>query len=121
MLFFIIDIILKKNEKKTINYNKMMVAITLHNIPEGMAVGVLYAGWVQGNALVSFSAAVSLCGADVKYEVYQDPSLVHDFPLFQCDRKEAGDAIRKICSFFWNCIWHEKNVKTIQVYPVQMH
>ena len=38
----------------------MVLAVTLHNIPEGMAVGVLYAGWMQGNKLVSFSAAVSL-------------------------------------------------------------
>lgn len=29
-------------------------------IPEGMAVGVLYAGWMQENSIVSFSAALSL-------------------------------------------------------------
>ena len=52
----------------------------------------------------------------VSFEEYQDPTLVHDFPLFQCDRDETGDAIRKICSFFWHCIWREKNVKTIPVY-----
>lgn len=32
-------------------------AVTLHNIPEGMAVGVVYAGWVSGEAGVSISAA----------------------------------------------------------------
>ena len=38
----------------------MVLAVTLHNIPEGMAVGVLYASWLQGNSLVSFTAALSL-------------------------------------------------------------
>ena len=38
----------------------LILAVVIHNIPEGMAVGVLYAGWLQGNVAVSFSAAVSL-------------------------------------------------------------
>lgn len=38
----------------------LVLAVVIHNIPEGMAVGVLYAGWAQGNALVTLSAAVSL-------------------------------------------------------------
>ena len=38
----------------------LVLAVVIHNIPEGMAVGVLYAGWMQGNALVSFTAALSL-------------------------------------------------------------
>lgn len=38
----------------------LVLAVVIHNIPEGMAVGVLFAGWVQGNNLVTFSAAISL-------------------------------------------------------------
>lgn len=38
----------------------LVLAVVIHNIPEGMAVGVLYAGWLQGNEMVTFSAAVSL-------------------------------------------------------------
>lgn len=38
----------------------LVLAVVIHNIPEGMAVGVLFAGWSQGNNLVSLSAAVSL-------------------------------------------------------------
>ncbi|MDL2311216.1 ZIP family metal transporter [Peptostreptococcaceae bacterium OttesenSCG-928-C18] len=38
----------------------LILAVTLHNIPEGMAVGILYAGYVSGNAAISFSAALSL-------------------------------------------------------------
>lgn len=32
---------------------KMVLAVTLHNIPEGMAVGVVYAGFLSGNAGIS--------------------------------------------------------------------
>ena len=39
---------------------KLIFAVTLHNIPEGMAVGVVYAGWVSGEAGVSISAAFAL-------------------------------------------------------------
>ncbi len=39
---------------------KLILAVTLHNIPEGMAVGVVYAGWLSGEAGVSHSAALIL-------------------------------------------------------------
>lgn len=35
----------------------MLLAVTIHNIPEGMAVGVVYAGYASGNSLISLSAA----------------------------------------------------------------
>lgn len=38
----------------------LMFAVTLHNIPEGMAVGVLYAGYLSGNSGIAFSAALIL-------------------------------------------------------------
>lgn len=47
--------------KSNLKKNTMLVlAVVIHNIPEGMAVGVLYASWVQGNSSVSFTAALSL-------------------------------------------------------------
>ena len=39
---------------------KLILAVTLHNIPEGMAVGVVYAGWISGRVGVSQSAALAL-------------------------------------------------------------
>ena len=39
---------------------KLILAVTLHNIPEGMAVGVVYAGWRAGEAGVSQTAALAL-------------------------------------------------------------
>lgn len=38
----------------------MVLAVVLHNIPEGMAVGILLAGWQSGNAGISLSAALAL-------------------------------------------------------------
>ena len=47
----------KSSLKRT---TKLILAVTLHNIPEGMAVGVVYAGWIAGEAGVSRAAALAL-------------------------------------------------------------
>ena len=47
----------KNNLKRT---TKLILAVTLHNIPEGMAVGVVYAGWLAGGTGVSQAAALAL-------------------------------------------------------------
>ena len=39
---------------------KLILAVTLHNIPEGMAVGVVYANLVAGSSLVSTAGALAL-------------------------------------------------------------
>lgn len=38
----------------------LVLAVTLHNIPEGMAVGVVYAGYLAGNAKITVTAAMAL-------------------------------------------------------------
>ena len=43
--------------KKT---TKLILAVTLHNLPEGMAVGIVYAGWMYGNAQISAAGALAL-------------------------------------------------------------
>ena len=47
----------RANLKKT---TMMVLAVTLHNIPEGMAVGVVYAGFVSGNAVITAGGALAL-------------------------------------------------------------
>ena len=39
---------------------KLILAVTLHNIPEGMAVGVVYAGFLSGEAEISSAGALAL-------------------------------------------------------------
>ena len=38
----------------------MVLAVALHNLPEGMAVGVVAAGWLSGNESISFASALAL-------------------------------------------------------------
>ena len=47
--------------KSKLNRTTMMVlAVTLHNIPEGMAVGVMYAGFIAGNVQITAASALAL-------------------------------------------------------------
>lgn len=46
-----------KNEKKL---NMLLFSVTLHNIPEGMAVGVCFAGFLAGNVGISLLSAMLL-------------------------------------------------------------
>ena len=39
---------------------KLILAVTLHNIPEGMAVGVVYAGFLSGSTGISAAGALAL-------------------------------------------------------------
>lgn len=48
---------LKSGLKRT---TKLILAVTLHNIPEGMAVGVVYAGFLSGNTGISAAGALAL-------------------------------------------------------------
>ena len=47
----------KSNLKKT---TMLVLAVTLHNIPEGMAVGVVFAGLLSGNTDISLAGAFAL-------------------------------------------------------------
>ena len=47
----------KADFKKT---TMMVLAVTLHNIPEGMAVGVVYAGFISGDTMITAGGALAL-------------------------------------------------------------
>ena len=47
----------KSNLKKK---TMMFLAVTLHNIPEGMAIGVVFAGFLMGNVGISLTGAIAL-------------------------------------------------------------
>lgn len=48
---------IRANLKRT---TMLVLAVTLHNIPEGMAVGVVYAGWRSGSAEITLMGALAL-------------------------------------------------------------
>ena len=47
----------KSNLSRTV---MMVLAVTLHNIPEGMAVGVMYAGFLSDNPQITAASALAL-------------------------------------------------------------
>lgn len=47
----------KSGLKKT---TMLVLAVTIHNIPEGMAVGVVYAGWITRSAQITLMGALAL-------------------------------------------------------------
>ena len=46
---------MKSGLKRT---TKMFLAVALHNLPEGMTVGVIFAGWLYGNESISLAGAL---------------------------------------------------------------
>ena len=53
--------ILPTGEEGRLKKNTMLVlAVTLHNIPEGMAVGVVFAGMLEGSQGMTYAAALTL-------------------------------------------------------------
>ena len=47
-------------KSKLKNITMMVLAVTLHNIPEGMAVGVVFAGAISGNSGITMAGAIAL-------------------------------------------------------------
>ena len=47
-------------KKNISNTAMMLLAVTIHNIPEGMAVGVVYAGYLTGNSTITSAGALAL-------------------------------------------------------------
>jgi ZIP family zinc transporter len=38
----------------------LVLAVTLHNVPEGMAIGVVFAGWAAGSGTITYAGAIAL-------------------------------------------------------------
>lgn len=72
----------------------MVLAITLHNIPEGMSVGILYAGWMTGNKSISLAAAFSPC---YRYSDTELPGGSYRFSASSWKRMVKEESIRIWC------------------------
>ncbi|MBR4177872.1 MAG: ZIP family metal transporter [Bacilli bacterium] len=57
ILGFLFLIIINKINFKS---DKLILSVTIHNIPEGMAVGVCFAGYLSNSSLISLSASFAL-------------------------------------------------------------
>ena len=62
IFLILINKIVEKLEKKNSikNFNMLMFSVTLHNIPEGMAVGVCFAGLLSGMSTIILAEAMLL-------------------------------------------------------------
>ncbi len=79
LFFFIIDYVLDKRLNFQSDRSNLMVAITLHNIPEGMAVGVAVASYLAGG--LSFSSCLALA-IGIAIQNFPEGSVV-SFPLLK--------------------------------------
>ena len=82
----------KKNLKKTI---LMIIAVTLHNIPEGMAVGVIFAGVLAKTPGISLSSALTFA-IGIAIQNFPEGAII-SMPL-----KSVG--LSKIKSFFYGTL-----------------
>ncbi|MFV0363386.1 MAG: ZIP family metal transporter [Suipraeoptans sp.] len=77
--------------KKKISKNTMMVlAVTLHNIPEGMAVGVVFAGLMSGSSNITLTSAVALT-VGIAIQNFPEGAIV-SMPLRSDDGLSKGKA-----------------------------
>ena len=80
------------NLKRT---TKLILAVTLHNIPEGMAVGVVYAGWVAGDVGVTRAAAFALA-LGIALQNFPEGAIV-SMPLL-------GEGMPKVKTFWYGVL-----------------
>lgn len=80
---------LKSSISKT---TKLVLAVTLHNVPEGMAVGVVVAGWMSGDSDITFSAALILA-IGIAIQNFPEGAIV-SMPL-----RGAGESRLKACVY----------------------
>ena len=69
----------KKEIKKT---TMMLFALTLHNIPEGMAVGVVFAGMIAGESDITLAGAISLA-IGIAIQNFPEGAIISLFCNFQ--------------------------------------
>ena len=60
LIDFIVPYFKFSKESKLRRTTMLMLAVTIHNIPEGMAVGAIFAGFLSGNAGITYASALAL-------------------------------------------------------------
>lgn len=79
-LFYLIDILLKKKGiVQSEKVDNLMLAITLHNIPEGMAVGIAFASYMAGSLPLAAAYALSM---GIAIQNFPEGAIV-SFPLYK--------------------------------------
>lgn len=79
LTFYLIDLLMDKKKKVNNRMNNLMVAVTLHNIPEGMAVGVAFASYLVGGLRLAACYALAI---GIAIQNFPEGSVV-SFPLLK--------------------------------------
>ena len=74
----------------------LVLAVTLHNIPEGMAVGVVYAGLVSGSSVVTAGGALALAQG-IEIQNYPEGAII-SMPLYEEGTKKPKSCWRGVLS-----------------------
>ncbi len=69
------------------NSSMTVLAVTLHNLPEGMAVGVAFAGWLCGEPGVTFTSAIALA-VGISIQNFPEGAII-SMPLAGCGFKRS--------------------------------
>ena len=84
----------------------LVLAVTLHNIPEGMAVGVVFAGYLTGNAQITAAGAMALA-IGIAIQNFPEGAII-SMPLrsegMNKGRADSGD-VRRRTFRYWNHIF----------------
>lgn len=81
--------------KKISKTMMLLLAVTMHNIPEGMAIGVIFASFISDNELISFASVLALC-IGIAIQNIPEGAII-SLPL-----KNAGN--NKFKSFLYGCL-----------------
>ena len=73
----------------------LILAVTLHNIPEGMAVGVVFAGWITGNENISMMSTLVLA-LGIAIQNFPEGAII-SMPL-------RGEGMSKVKSFGYGAL-----------------
>ena len=79
LLFWLTDYILDKRIVKERKVDNLMLAVTLHNIPEGMAVGVAFASYLSGGLSL---ASCYILAIGIAIQNFPEGSVI-SFPLLK--------------------------------------
>ena len=73
----------------------LVLAVTLHNIPEGMAVGVVFAGCLSGNTTITMAGALTLA-VGIAIQNFPEGAII-SMPL-------RAEGVKKSTSFFYGVL-----------------
>lgn len=73
----------------------LTLAVALHNIPEGMAVGAVYAGWLYGDSGITLAGALAL-SLGIAIQNFPEGAII-SMPL-------KAEGFSKSCSFLYGTL-----------------